>query len=99
MLKAKGGWPNTRKALMEDLNSGDPQTVRYAVNSFIALGQEDAVPVLVQTLNAQGTKHIAEIFATCGHPQLRKAAEQWALAQQCPIHPETLADTLPWGSW
>ena len=98
-LKNKRDWPQTREALMKDLRSGDDQTIRYAANSLIALGQDDTISVLIETLNAKGNKPMAETYANCGQPELKRAAEEWGRAHGCTTTLGPGVVPLPWGCW
>jgi HEAT repeat protein len=71
-------WPLSRKILLNDLKSGDQTAVENAAYAFIAMGTEDVLGDLAAALINRGADMMAYLFNNCGHPQLMKAAIQWA---------------------
>lgn len=74
-------WKMTKTVLLKDLESQDPQTVKYALYSLISIGGKDAIATLTNALTQNGNKALALEYLNCGEPTLAKAAQDWAAAQ------------------
>jgi len=67
-------WADTKRTLLPDLYSGKDTVVQNAVYTFIALGKEEVIPELIDTLRRQGNKNMAETYLHCGDTRLSDAA-------------------------
>lgn len=67
-------WNLTKAILLNDFKSN----VEYSLWSFIGIGNEEIIPILIEKLNKEGTKPMAEAYLNCGHPKLGNAAREWA---------------------
>lgn len=91
-------WDVTKKVLLDDVGSGNPNTITNALFTFISLGREEVVPTLVDKLNAQGNKEMALAYLNSGHSQLSTAAENWAKRNGYRVYKSTTAKpTVTWG--
>ncbi len=74
-------WQMTKSVLLQDLETGDPGKIDYAVMSFIRIGEPNTIETLTQFLQEKGSKDLALAYLNCGQEQLSKAGEDWANAQ------------------
>jgi HEAT repeat protein len=74
-------WQMTKSVLLQDLETGDPEKIDYAIVSFIRIGEPNTIATLTQFLQEKGTKDLALAYLNCGHEELAKAGEDWANAQ------------------
>jgi len=75
----------TRRILFADLKAKEMSRTENAAFALIALGADDATPVLIKTLRAKGSKDLAETYFNCGEIELGKAADQWAKKKRVPF--------------
>ena len=92
-------WEMTKRVLLKDIDSGDEEVIAYALYSFIALGKEEIIPVLIEKLNQKGTAGTAEAYLNCGHEKLYDAAVDWAHRHGYTILPIGGSAPVRWGSW
>ena len=71
-------WNATKEVLLDDVRSGDYQTIERALYAFIGIGNPKILPDLIKALNRDGTKTTAEAYLNCGRRELADAAESWA---------------------
>ncbi|MCU4137432.1 MAG: hypothetical protein MW689_001003 [Thermodesulfobacteria bacterium] len=95
----EGNWEMTKRVLLKDIDSGDKKVIAYALYSFIALGKEEIIPVLIEKLNQKGTADMAEAYLNCGHEKLHDAAVDWAYRHGYSIWPVGGSAPVSWGSW
>ncbi|HEY9650085.1 MAG TPA: HEAT repeat domain-containing protein [Coleofasciculaceae cyanobacterium] len=91
-------WEVTKKILLDDVGSGNPNTITNALFTFISLGREEVVPTLIDKLNSQGNKEMALAYLNSGHTQLSTAAEDWAKRNGYRVYKTPNAKpTVTWG--
>lgn len=71
-------WKEAKEILISDLYSKRECVVENSVNCLLTLGKIEMVPILIDFLNVDGSKEIAEIFLNCGNTKLSTAAKAWA---------------------
>lgn len=92
-------WEVTKKVLLDDVGSGNPNTITNALFTFISLGREEVVPTLIDKLNSQGNKEMALAYLNSGHAQLSTAAEDWAKRNGYRVYKSpTAKPTVTWGA-
>jgi HEAT repeat protein len=96
-------WRITRYVLSKDLTSGSRRETEYAVRAWIALGNEESVPEMLEYLEEAENQQIALMFYQSGNPRLAQPAEKWFREQQ--LDPEAMLPILAgdtpavrWGS-
>jgi len=95
----KTNWNKTTHVLLADMQSGNQRKIENAVYTFISLGREDIVPKLIDILDTQGTKEMAETYLNCGHDGLENAARSWASAHGYQISSRGNGGKAAWGKW
>ncbi|MDE3084231.1 MAG: HEAT repeat domain-containing protein [Verrucomicrobiota bacterium] len=95
----KKEWGKTRKVLLDDVGSNDHQKIENAVYSFMAIGDGKIIDDLVQILDDQGDKDIAETYLNCGNEKLAQAARDWASKNGYQTIPIPGGGHMQWGSW
>lgn len=97
----RNNWQMTKTVLLKDLESQDPQIVKYALYSFISIGGKDAIATLTNALTQNGNKALALAYLNCGEPTLEKAAQDWATAQGYQVIKTEQKDQSPvkWGAF
>ena len=97
--QAKREWDVTKRVLLEDIASGENRRIANAVFSTVALGKEEMIQLLVDKLNVDGTKTMAEAYLNSGHDGLANAAKQWASSNGYMILSGQGAAPVRWGAW
>ena len=92
-------WDQTKRVLLKDAESGEYSHIQNALYAFIGIGKEEILPVLIDKLDSEGNKTMAEAFLNCGHPELRNAAVEWADRHGYRIVSAGGTSTVRWGSW
>ena len=92
-------WDQTKRVLLEDLELMEVPLTRGVVCTFISIGNEEIIPVLIDELNAIGFKAMAEIYLNCGHAALESAAENWALEHGYDVVTRPGGASATWGGW
>jgi HEAT repeat protein len=95
----KTNWEETTRVLLADVQSSNQRKIENAVYAFVSLGKEDIVPKLIDILNTQGTKEMAETYLNSGHDGLDKAARSWAAAHGYQVSTGAGAGKAGWGRW
>ena len=95
----KANWEMTTVVLLGDVRSRNQRKVEYAVYSFMSLGKDEIIRKLVDILNDEGHKEMAEIYLNCGHDRLAKAARSWASAHGYQISTRQGSANIIWGTW
>ncbi|HTB81679.1 MAG TPA: HEAT repeat domain-containing protein [Opitutaceae bacterium] len=96
----KEQWEKTRQVLLGDVSSTNHQKMENAVYSFMAMGDPKVVDDLVQVLDEQGDKDIAETYLNCGNDRLEQAARDWASKNGYQTMMLPAGSTpMHWGSW
>lgn len=95
----KKDWGITKDVLLKDVGSGNYGIIENALYAFIAIGKEEIIPELIETLNTNGTKTTAEAYLNCGHSGLGKAAREWASRHGYTIYTGAGAAPVGWGQW
>lgn len=96
----KAQWEKTRQVLLDDVSSNNHQKMENAVYSFMAMGDPKVVDDLVQILDEQGDKDIAETYLNCGNDRLEQAARDWASKNGYQTMMLPAGSTpMHWGSW
>ncbi len=70
-------WETTRYLLSKKLQSSRSQTNEYGVNAFIALGEIQIIPQLLEFLKKNDSPPVARIYLHSGKEELIGAAENW----------------------
>lgn len=92
-------WDTTKEFLLNDINSREYDAIEKALFAFIGIGKEEIIPVLINNLNSNGNKTMAEAYLNCGHPELANAAQKWAETHGYTIKLGEGAHPVTWGSW
>ncbi len=92
-------WQLARTMLLEDLGSSDRLKVENAVNALVSLGNPEVLQILVEALAENGSRSMAEVLASSGHPRLREAAESWADGRNTKLVRRPAVRPVVWGSW
>jgi hypothetical protein len=92
-------WGKTKRVLLADLQSGDQRKIKNAIYTFVSLGKEEIIPMLIHILNTQGGKEMAETYLNCGDGRLADAARSSASAHGYQISTAGAANKPGWGSW
>jgi HEAT repeat protein len=92
-------WEQTKQVLLKDMKSDEDKIVKNALYAFIAVGKEEIIKVLIDTLNARGDRTIAEVYRNCGNEKLSSAAQDWATKYEHYISAGSGAHLVGWGSW
>ncbi|MBI4826159.1 MAG: hypothetical protein HY807_07020 [Nitrospirae bacterium] len=58
---------------------------------------EEIIPVLINKLDTEGTKVMAEAYLNCGHDKLNAAAREWAANHRYTIQTGQGAAPIGWG--
>src|SRR3990170_2340917 len=74
----KKEWEVAKKILLMDVDSDKYRTIENALYAFMGIGENEIIPLLIERLNAKGTKTMAEAYLNCGHKELDLAARGWA---------------------
>ena len=59
------------------MQSNRSQTIEYGINTFIALGEAEIIPKLLEFLEERGNLSIAELYLHSGREELVNTAEIW----------------------
>jgi HEAT repeat protein len=97
--KLRQSWDQTKQVLLMDLKSDEDRSVKNALYAFIALGKEEIIKELIDTLNAKGDRIIATVYLNCGNKKLSSAALDWAKKTRFYISTDSVAYPVIWGSW
>lgn len=95
----KKEWEVTKKILLMDVDSDKYRTIENALYAFIGIGENEIIPILIESLNTKGTKTMAEAYLNCGHKELDKAAKEWAARHGYYISKGSGASPVTWGRW
>jgi len=66
--------------------------------TYIEDGDEEMIPLMIESLNAFGSKQMAEAFLNCGNPRLESAARKWAQAEGYEVTYSEGGGFAGWGS-
>lgn len=97
--KLKKEWQMTKEVLLKELDSNNYRLMEEALISFMGIGNQEIIPVLIEKLDKKGNKILAEIYLNCGHSELSKAANEWAKTHGYTIDMGDGANPVSWGSW
>jgi hypothetical protein len=86
------------KPLMAALKRRDLAVIAEASALFIKRGKAGDEPILIEALNAYGTKETANNYLNCGNNELENAAREWAKLNGYEIIKSNLRDGVYWGS-
>jgi len=92
-------WAQTKKVLLEDVESNKYRIIENALYAFIGIGKTEIIPELIDILNRKGTKTMAEAYLNCGNEELYNATRDWASRHGYIIVPGAGAHPVSWGSW
>lgn len=70
-------WVDTKRILMKDIESKDPELISNALYAFIGMGREEVINDLLKLLDNHGTVQIAEAYLNSGNDILAKGAKNW----------------------
>jgi len=59
------------------MQSGSESSRRYAINAFIAIGENSILPRLIDFLDKMGSEEIAAIYLGSKQADLVEAAKKW----------------------
>ena len=79
-------WEITKEVLLYDLKNPfqnkigkyDHRIITQVLYSFIYIGKEEIIPILIDELNENGNLNMANAYLKCGNEDLSFAAETWA---------------------
>jgi len=92
-------WDKTKTILLKDIKSKEDTIVKNALCAFVAIGKQEIIKELINTLNAKGDKTIAKIYRNCGNKKLSSAAQKWAAKHQVYIPIDSDPHLVGWASW
>jgi HEAT repeat protein len=93
-----GNWGLTRKILLNDIKSKQPQKVENALYAFIGIGESEVINDLVSTLNRNGDIPLAEAYLNSGNETLVQSAVSWAQINGFKVHEfKKGAKPVEWG--
>ena len=92
-------WDQTKQVLLKDIESDEDKIVKNALYAFIAVGKEETIKELIDTLNAKGDRTVAEVYHNCGNKKLSSAAQDWEAKHKCYVSTDSAAYLVRWGSW
>lgn len=92
-------WGQTKRILLNDLDSNYDLNVKNALYAFIAIGEDEITKELINTLNTKGDRIIAAVYLNCGDNKLSSAALEWAKKTRVYIKTDSVAYPVGWGSW
>jgi hypothetical protein len=72
----------TRKTLLQDVQSEEIGKIEYGIYTFISLGDRSILPTLTQLLTNKGNRNMAQVYLNSGEASLEKAGKDWAIAQR-----------------
>jgi len=75
--KLVADWDATRYVLLKKMQSGSESSRRYAINAFIAIGENSILPRLIDFLDKMGSEEIAAIYLGSKQADLVEAAKKW----------------------
>lgn len=87
----------TDQVLLSDIESSRYEVVQNAIYAFIGIGRSDIIPALVQKLEQDGSKVMAEAYLNSGHQDLEKAALEWASVHGYEVKEGSGATPVEWG--
>jgi len=90
-------WDQTKRVLLRDLES--PEYMFGPIRTFISLGNEEIIPILIEELDIHGNENMAELYLNCGHATLESAAYSWAHEHGYNIVHTYGWGSTTWGSW
>jgi len=70
-------WVDTKKVLLKDIDSKDPERISNALYAFIGMGREEVINDLLKLLDNHGTVQIAEAYLNSGNDVLINGAKNW----------------------
>jgi hypothetical protein len=92
-------WEQTKSVLLEDVISSEYRAIENALYAFIAMGKQEIIPTLINTLNSTGNKTMSEAYLNCGNKELDSAAREWVKKHGYSIISGAGASPVGWGSW
>jgi len=92
-------WTQTKEILLAEVVSRRRQKIKGALYAFIAIGKEEIIPVLINTLKKKGNKIMAETYLNSGSRRLSDAATTWAYGNGYSISRGSGANDVSWGSF
>ena len=92
-------WDQTKQVLLKDMKSDEDEIIKNAVYAFIAVGKEEIIKELIDTLNANEDRTIAKVYFNCGNEKLSNASQNWAVKHQYNVSTDLDAIAVMWGSW
>lgn len=92
-------WTDTKRVLLDDVVSQEPNPLNNALLTFIRLGKDEVLPDLVSILEEQGRLPMANAFLRSGNDVLNSAARKWAAANGYVVDTVEVATGYPkWGN-
>ena len=92
-------WEQAKQVLLEDMRSDEDKIVKNALYALIAVGKEEIIKELIDTLNTKGDRTMAEMYYNCGNKELSGAAQDWAARYKYYISADSGTRLVGWGSW
>lgn len=89
----------TDRVLLGDLASGIERNRNFGLFALIGLGDQDRVTRMIEILDAQEDKELAEAFLNCGHSDLVTAGENWCRVHGYDITKGGDRPPVKWGSF
>ncbi len=90
--------PRAAAALNEALKHPDPALTAAAYRFLIRKGESGTEGRLIEALNRDGTRQMAEDFATSGNAVLKAGAQQWSQNTQTALSGKQV-NNWGWGKW
>ena len=92
-------WTQTKEILLAEVVSRRRWKIKGALYAFIAIGKEEIIPELIDTLNKKGNKIMAETYLNSGSGPLSDAATAWAHERGYHVSRGNGANDVSWGSF
>lgn len=96
---AQNNWQLTQAVLLEDIRSSNYKDILNALVAFIGIGNKEIIPKLIDILNDEGTKEMAEAFLNSGSSELNAEAKKWAAKSGYTITQGPGYHPVNWGGW
>ena len=92
-------WEKTKRVLLADVQSGNPRKIENAVNTFVALGNDEIIPELISILKTKGSRDMAQAYLNSGESRLGEAARASASAHGYQLSTDPVGNQPIWGQW
>lgn len=85
--KLNENWKLVKEILLKDFASNKVNKMENAIYTFAWLNKEEVIPELINIFNSTDNPFQLELFVKVGHPELLKAAHEWAAQRKVKLRP------------